>query len=295
MNQINLKNITSKNIYQLSDKFYGKSASGEELSFTNYFMQMNGKPFFGISGEFHYARVDENEWEDELIKMKMCGINIISTYIFWIHHEEEEGKFRFDGRRDLRKFIELCKKHELYVIVRIGPFDHGEVRNGGIPDWMFGKPFEVRSLSEGFLSYTKRLFNRLGEEMKGLYYKENGPIIAAQIDNEYMHSSAPWEITTGISNEWITGGTDGNAYMIKLKEIAREAGIIVPFYTCTGWGGAMAPTEEILPLWGGYAFWPWIFYSHKGEHPATPEYIYRDNHNNAVPQTYNFEDRKSVV
>lgn len=32
-----------------------------------------------------------------------------------------------------------------------------------------------------------------------------------------------------------------------------------------------------------------IFYDYRGEHPATPEYIYRDNHNNSVPKTYNFE------
>ena len=66
--------------------------------------------------------------------MKMCGINVISTYIFWIHHEEEEGVFDFSGRKNLRKFIELCQKHHINVILRIGPFDHGEVRNGGLPD-----------------------------------------------------------------------------------------------------------------------------------------------------------------
>ena len=50
----------------------------------------------------------------------MCGINIVSTYVFWIHHEEQEGVFRFDGNRNLRKFVEICKKHGMYVIVRIG-------------------------------------------------------------------------------------------------------------------------------------------------------------------------------
>lgn len=44
-----------------------------------------------------------------------------------------------------------------------------------------------------------------------------------------------------------------------------------------------------MPLWGGYAFRPWLFYKGSGEHPATEEYIFRDNHNNAVPNTYNFD------
>lgn len=72
-------------------------------------MEMDGKPFFGISGECHYSRVSENQWEDTILKMKMGGINILATYIFWIHHEEEEGKFRFDGNRNVRKFLKLCK------------------------------------------------------------------------------------------------------------------------------------------------------------------------------------------
>ncbi len=274
----------------LSDKFRGKDeVHGKELSFTNYYMQIDGKPFLGVSGECHYARVQENQWEDTIRKMKMGGINIVSTYVFWIHHEEEERRFRFDGNRNIRKFVELCKKHGMYVIVRIGPFCHGEVRNGGLPDWLYGKPFEVRSVNEGFLACTRRLYRAIAEQLSGLYFKDGGPIIAAQIENEYMHSSAPWEIATGISNEWIPGGSEGDAYMIALKKIAQEEGILTPFYTCTGWGGAAAPSEEMLTLWGGYAFWPWIFYDYRGEHPATPEYLYRDNHNNEVPQTYNFD------
>lgn len=274
---------------RLSDKFYGKDPNGNEITFTNYFMELNGRPFFGISGECHFSRVNERQWDDTILKMKMGGINIVSTYIFWNHHEEVEGTFRFDGCRNIRKFIRVCEKHGMYVIVRIGPFDHGEVRNGGLPDWLYGKPFEVRSLDEGFLQGTRRLYAKLAEQFQGLYYQDGGPIIGTQIENEYMHSAAPWEMTTGVSNEWLPGGHDGIEYMKTLKSIAQEVGICTPFYTCTGWGKAATPTDEMLPLWGGYAFWPWIFYDYDGEHPLTPEYIYRDNHNNEVRKTYNFE------
>ncbi len=287
---MDLRNAEKKHIVPISDKFGGKdSVHNKELSFTNYYMEINGKPFMGISGECHYSRVHQEQWEDTILKMKMAGINIISTYIFWIHHEEKEGFFRFDGNRNVRKFIQLCAKHGMYVIVRIGPFDHGEVRNGGIPDWMYGKPFECRCTSEGFLHYTRILYRKLAKQFEGLYFKDGSPIIGTQIDNEYMHSAAPWELTSGSSNEWISGGTEGNVYMLALKKIAQEEGIVTPFYTCTGWGGAAAPAEDMLPLWGGYAFWPWIYYDYKGEHPATPEYIYRDNHNSAVTKTYNYD------
>jgi hypothetical protein len=179
----------------------------------------------------------------------------------------------------------------MMVILRIGPFDHGEMRNGGLPDWLYGKPFEVRNSNEGYLRCARRLYAAIHSQVDGHYFHQGGPVVGIQIENEYMHSSAPWEITTGVANEWVNGGRDGNGHMLDLKRIAVEEGLIAPFYTCTAWGGAMAPTEEMLPLWGGYAYWPWIFYSRTGEHPLTPEYIYRDNHNGDVRSTYNFEPR----
>lgn len=286
--ELDLGHLKEKSVYPLGEDFRGVNEKGEEISFTNYYMLKNGTPFFGVSGEFHFSRMSDERWEDELIKMKLCGINVVATYFFWIHHEEEEGIFRFDGCRNLRKFLELCGKYGFYVILRVGPFDHGEVRNGGLPDWMYGKPFEVRSLNEGFLKYVKRLYLQVAEQVKGLFFKDNGPVIGVQIDNEYMHSSAPWEITTGISNEWVFGGDEGNDYMLTLKALAADCGLLPVFYTCTGWGGAAAP-DSMLPLWGGYSFRPWMFYSYKGEHPATEEYVYQDYHNNDVVCTSDFK------
>lgn len=286
--RVSLRDFTAKNIYPLGQDFCGTSKDGTEISFTNYYMQKNGKPFFGVSGEFHFSRMSDARWEDELVKMKMGGLNIVATYVFWIHHEEEEGKFDFTGRRNLRKFIQLCKKHGLYVILRVGPFDHGEVRNGGLPDWLYGKPFEVRKLSEGFLDCVRKLYTQIAAQAEGLFFKDGGPIIGVQIDNEYMHSSAPWEMTTGISDEWVFGGDEGNVYMLRMKELAAACGLTPVFYTCTGWGGAATP-DSMVPLWGGYAFRPWIFYSHKGEHPATEEYLYQDFHNNEAKCNYDFD------
>ena len=42
--------------------------------------------------------------------MKLGGINIIATYIFWIHHEEGEGVFNWEGDCNLRHFVDLCAK-----------------------------------------------------------------------------------------------------------------------------------------------------------------------------------------
>lgn len=289
MYTLDLRHIAPKEIYPLGDKFTGTSPDGREISFTNYAMLRDGKPFFGVSGEMHFCRVSPDQWEDAILKMKAGGINIVSTYVFWIVHEEEEGVFRFDGCRDVRRFLELCQKHGMMVIMRIGPFCHGEFRNGGLPDWLYGKPWDVRDNNPGFLEATRKFFRALHGQMDGHYFHQGGCIVGTQIENEYRHSSAPWEITTGISSEWVNGGHSGEDYMLALKRIMQEEGIITPFYTTTAWGGAVTPVEEALPLWGGYSYQPWIFYNRTGEHPATPEYIYRDNHNNADPKTYNFE------
>jgi Glycosyl hydrolases family 35/Beta-galactosidase, domain 2 len=284
---IDVKN-TQKEIYPLETKLGGVNKTGDKYSFTNYYMEKNGRPFFGISGEFHYSRYNCEKWEDEIIKMKMAGINIIPTYIFWNHHEEEQGIFDWEANRNLRRFVGLCGKHDMGVILRIGPFAHGEARNGGIPDWLFGRPFELRSNDQEYLTYVERFYQEIGKQIQGYLFKEGGPIIGTQIENEYEHAGAPWEITNGTGNEWVSAGRDGNAHIIKLKELAIQAGIETPIYTSTGWGGAAAPVEEVLPLWGGYAFWPWIFYGDVKEHPATPEFIFRDYHNDKQ-KNYGFD------
>ncbi len=274
---VDLRDFKPQPLYDLGEDFTGRSAGGGEISFNNYYMETDRKPYFAVSGEFHYSRMAPERWEDELIKLRMGGINIVSTYVLWNHHEEEEGRFDFTGRRDLRAFIGLCAKHGLYVILRIGPFAHGEVRNGGLPDWLFGRPFEVRSLDEGFLKYVGRFYDEIGKHTAGLYYKDGGSVIAVQLDNEYMHSSAKWEMTVGSSNEWINAGKDGEPYILKLRELALNAGIKPAFFTGTAWGGATY-SPRVMPLWGGYAYRPWIFYFKTGEHPATEVFVYEDYH-----------------
>ncbi len=285
---LSLRKFQPSVLQDLGEDFRGTSVEGETISFNNYYMEKDGTPFFPVSGEFHYSRMDDSRWEDEIIKMRMGGVNTVATYLFWNHIEEEEGVFDFSGRRNLRKFVELCGKHGLYVILRVGPFDHGEVRNGGLPDWLYGKPFEVRHTNEGFMNCVRRLYGQIGEQVKGLFFRDGGPVIAVQLDNEYMHSSAAWEMTTGVSDEWIFGGNEGEKYILKLREIALDSGLTPVFFTGTAWGGA-AYSPRVMPLWGGYAYWPWIFYSHTGEHPATPGYVYEDYHHDGKTWADDFQ------
>ena len=109
---------------------------GATLTLDSSSLLLNGKRWTPVMGEFHFARYPENEWREELLKMKAGGIDIVSTYVFWIHHEEIEGQFDWSGSRNLRRFIQTCQEVGLLASVRCGPWDHGEVRNGGFPDWL---------------------------------------------------------------------------------------------------------------------------------------------------------------
>jgi beta-galactosidase len=86
----------------------------------------NGKPHFVISGEIHYFRLDPKLWEKHLKLLKDSGANTTSTYIPWDWHEYEENKFDFTGEtnpaRNLIKYIRLCKKVGLDLIVKPGPY-----------------------------------------------------------------------------------------------------------------------------------------------------------------------------
>src|ERR1700689_3360517 len=77
---------------------------GATLTLDRNSLLLNGKPWTPVMGEFHFARYPENEWREELLKMKAGGIDIVSTYVFWIHHEEIEGQFDWTGSRNLRHF-----------------------------------------------------------------------------------------------------------------------------------------------------------------------------------------------
>jgi len=115
------------------------NARGETMSVNNRYLMINGKPQIPVMGELQYSRMDKSRWADEILKMKACGVNVIATYSFWNHHEEIEGQFDWSGNKNLRSFIKLCGQLGVYAYPRIGPWSHGEARNGGTPRLDFKK------------------------------------------------------------------------------------------------------------------------------------------------------------
>ncbi len=208
------------------------------VTWDKYSLIIDGRRVCPVMGEVHYSRIPADEWSGEVRKMKDGGVTIIACYVFWNHIEETEGLFDWSGQRNLRQFLEVCKAENMPVVLRIGPFCHGEVRCGGIPDWLFSKGCKMRSEDPVFLKYTERIYRQIFTQVQGLQWKDGGPVMAMQFDNEYRgHGS----------------------YLMALKRMANEIGFDLPFYTRTGWPELASPVPfgEMIPLYGDYAdgFW----------------------------------------
>ena len=216
----------------------GLNPQGREIRADSCSLTLDGQPWLPVMGEFHFSRCPGEYWEEELYKMKAGGVTVAAAYLFWIHIEEVEGQFNWAGNNDLRRFIQLCQQVGLYAYPRIGPWAHGECRNGGFPDWLLEKcGSEVRAAVEPYLTYVRRYYQEVYRQVEGLFWKDGGPIIGIQIENEMLNNPG---------------------YLHTLLGMARETGFDTPLYTMTGWGPAETPPGgELIPVFGGYpdAFW----------------------------------------
>ena len=240
---------------------------------------VGGKHILPVMGEIHYARVPAAEWKREIQKMRAGGITIIATYCFWIHHEATEGQWDWSGNKDLRRFLQICKEENMPVVLRVGPFCHGEVYQGGFPVWITEKAeadpknYKLRSTAPGFLAATKSLYENIFSQAKGMLWKDGGPVVGVQIENECR---GPW------------------GYYMTLRDMAIKTGFDVPFMTRTGWP-KLNGTEEfgkLLPLYGDYAdgFWDRTLDDMPGDYPKA--FIMKEQRINANIATETFSKKE---
>jgi beta-galactosidase len=215
---------------------------GRGISVTDRAVLRDGTPWIPVSGELHYSRIPRARWGERARQLRAGGISIASTYVFWIHHVAAQGDARFDGQLDVGAFVDECEAAGLEVALRIGPWAHGEVRNGGLPDWVQALPIAHRTDDPAYLALVQEWFGHLAAALDGRA-QPGGPVIAIQLENELY---------------------DRPEHLVTLKRLAREAGIAAPVWTATAWGGAELPEGEVFPLYGGYGdgFWtepdaPW--------------------------------------
>ncbi len=244
------------------------SQQGNTLTYDRNVFYINGRPTFIHAGEIQYARVPEPEWEDRILKAKNSGLNCIATYVFWSVVEPIEGVFNFAGRYDLHRFLSLCQKHGLFVILRIGPIANAEMRNGGPPQWIRERISgewhnQLYPTPEWYFDAVKKYYARLAEQTRDFFPSRGGNVILVQIDNE-----------THVSWIWGRKETKPTAQVTinRLQQLAKETGFEGPF-SCTGWlGDVGVMAEGALPTTGAYPINAWLPF----ESPKIEKFEIRD-------------------
>ncbi|MFC7528191.1 beta-galactosidase [Actinoplanes sp. GCM10030250] len=201
------------------------------LCLTSRYLLRDGRPVIPVSGELHFSRVPRHRWAERLRQMKAGGVTVVATYVFWLHHSARRGEARFDGNLDVAAFVDLATETGLDVVLRIGPWCHGETRNGGFPDWVQLAPVRHRTDDPAYLELVTEWFGQISREISGR------SLLGIQLENELY---------------------DQPQHLVTLKRLAREAGMAAPLWTATAWGGADLPEDEVLPLYGGYGDGFWV-------------------------------------
>ncbi|SMH50912.1 Glycosyl hydrolases family 35 [Rathayibacter oskolensis] len=209
------------------------------ISIDSTSVRRGGEPWFPVMGEYHFSRDRPERWQHELQKIRAGGIDVVATYVIWILHEEARGERRFDGHLDLRRFVEEAHRAGLSVMLRIGPWAHGEARNGGFPDWLQELPVRHRTNDPAYLEVVEGWYRDIATQLSGLFRDAEhpeAPIVGIQVDNELY---------------------DQPEHLARLRELAEQVGMSAPLWVATGWGGAQVPLDRLAPVYAGYsdAFW----------------------------------------
>lgn len=246
------------------------SGRGGSLVVTSRYLELDGHPWLPVMGEFHYSRYPDDEWELELAKMRAGGIDIVASYVFWNHHEDPEGVFDWSGRRDLARFVRLVARAGMRFFLRPGPWVHAESRNGGFPDWLVAAaPDALRCNDPSYLARVARFYGEIGAQLRGLLWRDGGPVLGVQLENEYPR----------------TGPGAGAEHIAELKRLAIAAGLDVPLYTVTGWPTLDIPPRDVVPVSGAYpdGFW----FGERG--PLAPSGVFVFNTSRAIGEMGNVE------
>ncbi|MBA0848247.1 hypothetical protein Goshw_030150 [Gossypium schwendimanii] len=192
------------------------------VSYDSKAIIINGRRRILLSGSIHYPRSTPEMWPDLIAKAKEGGLDVIQTYVFWNGHEPSPGKYYFEDRYDLIRFVKLVQQAGLYVNLRIGPYVCAEWNFGGFPVWLKYVPGIAFRTDNGpfkaaMQKFTAKIVNMMKAEK--LFQTQGGPIIMAQIENEF--GPVEWEI-----------GAPGKSYTKWAAQMAVGLRTGVPWIMC---------------------------------------------------------------
>ncbi|KAK9227306.1 hypothetical protein WN943_012356 [Citrus x changshan-huyou] len=183
---------------------------------------IDGKRRVLQSGSIHYPRSTPEVWPELIRKSKEGGLEVIETYVFWNYHEPIRGQYYFEGRFDLVRFVKTVQEAGLFLHLRIGPYACAEWNYGGFPVWLHFIPgIQFRTTNNPFKEEMKRFLAKIVDLMKqeNLFASQGGPIILAQVENEYGNV------------EWAYG-VGGELYVKWAADTAVNLNTSVPWVMC---------------------------------------------------------------
>uniref|UniRef100_H3HE36 Beta-galactosidase n=1 Tax=Phytophthora ramorum TaxID=164328 RepID=H3HE36_PHYRM len=148
--------------------------------------EIDGKRTLLLGGSIHYPRSSAGQWEQLLREAKRDGLNHVEMYVFWNLHEQERGVWNFADNANITRFYELAADVGLFLHVRFGPYVCAEWSNGGLPVWLNWVPgMKMRSSNGPWQREMERFITYMVELSRPFLAKNGGPIIMAQIENEF--------------------------------------------------------------------------------------------------------------
>jgi len=163
---------------------------------------VNGKPFQIIGGQIDPQRVPKEYWAQRIQMAKSMGLNTIFSYLFWHYIEPQQGNFNFTGINDVASFYQAVQDAGMMAVLRPGPYVTAERDWGGLPGWLSQIPnMQTRANNGPFLNATAAYFNAVGKQLRPYLISNGGPIMMAQIENEYGYVGSDMNYKQALSNQ----------------------------------------------------------------------------------------------
>nr|DAD39509.1 TPA_asm: hypothetical protein HUJ06_013832 [Nelumbo nucifera] len=176
-----------------------------------------------INGELSTQHSRGIMWPDLIRKANEGGLDAIETYVFWNVYEPRRRQYDFSGNLDIIRFLKTVQETGLYAVLRIGPYVCAEWNYGGFPVWLHNLPGiqELRIDNPVHMNEMKNFTTLIVDMIKqeNLFASQGGPIIIAQIENEYGNVMGPY-------------GDAGKTYINWCANMAESLGIGVPWVMC---------------------------------------------------------------
>eukprot|EP01083_Nonionella_stella_P074430 201907_1 len=164
-------------------------SGNKNVTYDSRSLIIDGERLLLLSGGMHYSRGTPTTWNHVMKLAKQMHLNTIQTYFMWNLHEPlRKGELIWSGSANITQFMDLAMAHDLYVVLRIGPYICGEWNYGGFPWWTRNIPnIQFRTYNQPFMTEMQRILQIVIDKVTPYLASNGGPIIMLQVENEYKY------------------------------------------------------------------------------------------------------------